>query len=66
MVYFADLACKEMISTGTTCFNEMYGKLLPVIEGVLKNKIRSIQSLSVFDKFSPPVEDFDLSHLFAL
>lgn len=42
MVYFADLAVKEMLSTGTTCFNEMYGLLHPVIEGVKRNHIRSI------------------------
>lgn len=45
----AELACIEMLETGTTCFNDMYEGIDQIVEAVEKSGIRAVLSRGLFD-----------------
>jgi len=49
------LACLEMIKSGTTCFNDMYHKIIPAANAVKEMGLRACLSEVYFDSF---VENF--------
>ena len=50
MIYWgAKLACLEMIKTGTTCFNDMYMHLAPIIQATEEMGLRGYLSAIVMD-----------------
>jgi len=49
------LACLEMIKSGTTCFNDMYHKILPIAKAIKETGIRAFPSEVYFDTF---IENF--------
>ncbi|MFZ5955706.1 MAG: amidohydrolase [Nanoarchaeota archaeon] len=51
------LACLEMIKSGTTCFNDMYHKILPIAMAVNEMGMRACLSEVFFDSFGGNFED---------
>ena len=58
---YAKLAAKEMISSGTTTFNEMYGHIKSIISGISNTGIRAILCPAYFDRFETDKIKVDLS-----